>query len=115
MAQTKKKRRSKHRGNAAGSVEARGRTGRPPRPGENKASAGAQVKRDRLSKPPTWRSSAIRAALTAAVLFPILLLVLKAKPVTAVVMSFLAFGVYVPMSYYTDLWVFRRRERKRTA
>ena len=30
MAQTKRKRRTKHRGNAAGSVEARGRTGRKP-------------------------------------------------------------------------------------
>ena len=29
MAQTKRKRRSKHRGNAAGTVEARGRTSRP--------------------------------------------------------------------------------------
>jgi len=115
MAQTKKKRRSKHRGNAAGSVEARGRTGRPPRPEENKAAARTQAKRDRLTKPPTWRSSAIRAALTAAVLFPILLLLLKAKPATAIVMTFVAFGIYVPMSYYTDLFVFRRRERKKAA
>ena len=30
MAQTKRKRRTKHRGNAAGMVEARGRTGRKP-------------------------------------------------------------------------------------
>jgi hypothetical protein len=30
MAQTKRKRRTKHRGNAAGSIEVRGRTGRKP-------------------------------------------------------------------------------------
>ena len=30
MAQTKRKRRSKHRGTAAGTIEARGRTGRKP-------------------------------------------------------------------------------------
>ena len=30
MAQTKRKRRTKHRGNAAGTIETRGRTGRPP-------------------------------------------------------------------------------------
>ena len=30
MAQTKRKRRTKHRGNAAGTIEARGRTGRKP-------------------------------------------------------------------------------------
>lgn len=115
MAQTKKKRRSKHRGNAAGSVEARGRTGRPLRPEENKAAARTQAKRNRLTKPPTWRSSAIRAAVTAAFLFPILLLLLKAKPVTAAVMTLIAFGIYVPRSYYTDLFVFRRRERKKAA
>ena len=36
MAQTKRKRRTKHRGNAAGTIEARGRTGRPPTPEERK-------------------------------------------------------------------------------
>jgi hypothetical protein len=30
MAQTKRKRRTKHRGNAAGTIESRGRTGRKP-------------------------------------------------------------------------------------
>lgn len=115
MAQTKRKRRSKHRGNAAGSVEARGRTGRPPRPEENKAAARTQLRRDRLTKAPTWRGAAIRAAITAAVLLLILLLALKAKAATALVMSLLAFAIYVPMSYYSDLFVFRRRERKKAA
>ena len=36
MAQTKRKRRTKHRGNAAGSIEARGRTGRKPNETERK-------------------------------------------------------------------------------
>ena len=36
MAQTKRKRRSKHRGTAAGTIEARGRTGRPPSAEERK-------------------------------------------------------------------------------
>ena len=36
MAQTKRKRRTKHRGNAAGSIEARGRTGRKPTAEEQK-------------------------------------------------------------------------------
>ena len=39
MAQTKRKRRTKHRGNAAGSIEARGRTGRKPTAEESKQSA----------------------------------------------------------------------------
>ena len=36
MAQTKRKRRSKHRGTAAGTIEARGRTGRKPTANEQK-------------------------------------------------------------------------------
>ena len=36
MAQTKRKRRTKHRGTAAGTIEARGRTGRPPTADERK-------------------------------------------------------------------------------
>src|SRR6266516_1140874 len=36
MAQTKRKRRTKHRGNAAGAIESRGRTGRKPTPEERK-------------------------------------------------------------------------------
>jgi hypothetical protein len=40
MAQTRRKRQTKHRGNAAGVVESRGRTGRKPTPGEKSGDAG---------------------------------------------------------------------------
>ena len=36
MAQTKRKRRTKHRGTPAGTIETRGRTGRPPTADERK-------------------------------------------------------------------------------
>ena len=36
MAQTKRKRRTKHRGTAAGTIQTRGRTGRPPTAEERK-------------------------------------------------------------------------------
>ena len=64
MAQTKRKRRSKHRGNAAGTIEARGRTGRKPSPEDQKKAdkAAAREKRtQRLAQPPTWnRADAAR-------------------------------------------------------
>jgi hypothetical protein len=121
MAQTKKKRRSKHRGNAAGVVEARGRTGRKPTPEERKASEkelAADRRRDRLMQPPTWRSAAQRAAM-AAVFFGILLVLLfKIKPVRAIPLTVFVLVFYVPLGYYTDLLVYRRRQktqaRKRT-
>ena len=39
MAQTRRKRQTKHRGNAAGMVESRGRTGRKPTPAEKSGNA----------------------------------------------------------------------------
>src|SRR4051794_18870896 len=57
VAQTKKRRQTKHRGNAAGMVEARGRTGRKPTDGERKLDAKAEGRRrreERMNRPPTW-------------------------------------------------------------
>ena len=44
MAQTKRKRRSKHRGNAVGSIESRGRTGRRLTEDEREAAGAAGTK-----------------------------------------------------------------------
>ncbi len=68
MAQTKRK--TKHRGNAAGMVESRGRTGRRPTAAERSGSARekAKAKEQRLNKydrPPTWRGAFYRAAVAA--------------------------------------------------
>jgi Flp pilus assembly protein TadB len=116
MAQTKRKRRSKHRGTAAGSVEARGRTGRKPRPEEIKRDARAQARRQRLNKAPTWRSAATRAAITSVILFPVLLFLVKHAPIGArVAMCVFAFLIYVPLGYYTDLFIYRRRQKKEAA
>ena len=117
MAQTRKKRRTKHRGNAAGMVEARGRTGRPPSEGERKAAKGArpdaaQRRRNRLEQPPTWRSALNRAAI-ATVVFAILVIVLfNQKPAEALVLAAMMLLLYVPLTYYTDLWIHRRYMRK---
>ena len=71
MAQTRRKRRTKHRGNAAGIVEARGRTGRKPTAEELKdkrRERARQARRNRFDRPPSWRSAANRA-LVAVVIF----------------------------------------------
>jgi hypothetical protein len=114
MAQTKKKRRTKHRGNAAGIVEARGRTGRKPTPEERKASEkelAAQARHDRMMRPPTWKSAAQRAGL-AAIVFGVLLVVLfHTEPVKAIPLTAFVFLFYVPLGYYTDQLVYRRRQK----
>ncbi len=116
MAHTKRKRRSKHRGNAAGTVQSRGRTGRKPTQterGADKRELARQRRTARLDQPPTWKSAALRALPAAAILFLTALLVLKDKPLPAIGLSVLMGLVYVPMGYYTDLFLYRRRQRKK--
>jgi hypothetical protein len=115
MAQTKKKRRSKHRGNAAGIVEARGRTGRPPTAAERKLSdkeLAAQRRRDRMMREPSWKSAAQRAAL-AALCFGLLLAFAFKTPIPqSISLTAFVFLFYIPLGYYTDQFIYRRRVKQ---
>ena len=117
MAQTRRKRRTKHRGNAAGVVESRGRTGRKPTAAEKsgKAAEAARAKQQRLDKanrPPTWRGAALRALIAAAALVLLSGLVLKASAGQSVAYFFVGLIAYTPISYYTDSWLYKRRQAK---
>ena len=117
MAQTKRKRRSKHRGTAAGTIETRGRTGRPPSPQERKKQARTDARERRLSTPPTWRSSFTRAGLASVIMFAFLALTTKGHNRIAVAASFavIALILYVPAGYYMELFLYRRRMKKKAA
>jgi hypothetical protein len=114
MAQTKRKRQTKHRGNAAGVVESRGRTGRKPTTAEKagKGSGGAGRSKDkplsRLEQAPTWRGAFYRAMAAAVLMLLISILVLK-KPNQAIALFPIVLIGYVPISYYTDSWLYKRR------
>lgn len=113
MAQTKKKRRTKHRGNAAGQIEARGRTGRKPTSAERKPTA-RELRLQRLDRPPTWRGAINRASIAAGVFFALLLIFFRDQGVGAkLAIAAFMFLVYIPMGYYTDLFVYRRRQARR--
>jgi Flp pilus assembly protein TadB len=118
MAQTKRKRQTKHRGNAAGVVESRGRTGRKPTSAE-KSGKGADVKRakeQRLAKqdrPPTWKGAFYRSLLAAVVLLAACVTLFKMKPLVALPFFLIVLLMYVPISYYTDAWMFQRRQRRK--
>jgi hypothetical protein len=118
MAQTKKKRRSKHRGNAAGMIEARGRTGRPPSAQERKATereSAAARRRERMMREPSWRSASQRAAL-AAVVFGALLVLAFGTPIgQAISLTAFVFLFYIPLGYYTDQLIYRRRVKQDAA
>jgi Flp pilus assembly protein TadB len=112
MSQTKRRRRTKHRGNAAGVVESRGRTGRRPTTDERKSAKGA-ARPHRLDQPPTWGSAAKRTAVILAPLVVVLALVSKPPAVQLIILAVFIFILYVPLGYYTDLWMYRRRQRQR--
>jgi Flp pilus assembly protein TadB len=119
VAQTRRKRQTKHRGNAAGMVESRGRTGRRPTAAEKspqgrEKAQKRELREQRYDRPPTWRGAFYRA-LAAAVVLVIAIVALKIakNPLQAVVVFPFVLGVYVPISYYTDTWMYKRRLRKK--
>jgi len=115
MAQTKRKRRSKHRGNAAGSVETRGRTGRKPTAQELKQ---AQAQQRRRAKPPSWNSAFLKAALMAAVLFALTRFGLfgdEASLAQSLTICVFALLLYTPAAYFTDKFVYNRQLKKEQA
>jgi Flp pilus assembly protein TadB len=115
MAQTKRKRKGKHRGTQAGTIEARGRTGRRPQTQVEARKVARDRRAARFDRPPTWRSALNRAAISAAV-FAVAVVVVFHRPVAAaVVLGVLLIALYLPMSYYTDRYLYNRRQRQKAA
>ena len=116
MAQTKKRRSRKHRGTQAGTVErpapapARGGGRRPAGRGDVKRDA-SQRRSTRFDTPPTWRGAFNRAAIMAAVFALLAILVLGRTVPQGVILGAFMLLLYVPMSYYTDRLLYRRRQR----
>lgn len=114
MAQTKKKRRTKHRGTQAGTVEARGRTGRPTSRAQARQQAlqrRQQGRVERATAEPSWRGASIRAGVAAAAFLAFL--VIMNQPISsAIFIAVVMFGLYIPIGYYTDRFLYERRLRK---
>jgi len=112
MAQTKRKRRRKHRGTQAGTVEARGRTGRGTTRTDTKQAA-RERRLARLDRPPSWRSALNRAAIAAALFGVLVVAVFKETVPNAISLAAVMLVVYVPMSYLTDKFIYNRRQRRK--
>lgn len=115
MAQTKRKRQTKHRGNAAGSIEARGRTGRKPTDDERRKPSLRETRQDRRAAEPTWGAAAFRAGFASLMLFVLFQIGLggtKQSVASSIVLSLLAFAIYWPGGYKFDQWMWRRRMLK---
>jgi len=119
VAQTRRRRRTKHRGNAAGIVESRGRTGRPPtsaeRTGRAKSTKSAREKRlEKYDRPPTWKGAFNRAMIAAVLMLVVSMLLLK-SPTKAIAFFPIVLLLYVPLGYYFDMYLYRRRQRQKAA
>ncbi len=109
MAQTKKRRRRKHRGTQGGRVDTKQR-GRPRSRSEAKSRARSKRGAPRSDTPPTWRSAITRGIVISALLIATLLVFKKPiGPSIAFGAFMLAF--YIPMGFYLDRYMWRRRQR----
>jgi hypothetical protein len=116
VAQTKKKRRKKHKGTQGGRIDTKRRS-RPRSREEAKAQARSRRSGGKpaakVDAPPTWKSS-INRGLIAALIFAALLLVIFRRPLGAS-LGLAAFMLlfYIPAGYYIDMYMWRKRERAR--
>lgn len=112
MAQTKRKRKRKHRGTAAGTVSRTARTGQP-RTREEAKRISRERRRERLDREPTWRGAINRAAI-AAIVFALLVIIAFGRPVDqGLLLGVFMFGLYIPLGYVTDRTIYNFRQRKR--
>jgi Flp pilus assembly protein TadB len=127
MAQTRRKRKRRHRGTQAGTIERSGRTSKPAARSSSSGSkrstssssskaatrqSAAERRQARFDNPPTWRGALNRAAFAAAILV-IFVAVVQKDVVQGVLLGAFAMLIYIPMSYYTDLALYRRRQRRK--
>ncbi len=117
MAPTKRKRQTKHRGNAAGVVESRGRTGRKPTAGEKSGDARTLAREkekqlDKRDRPPSWRAAFTKAMFASIVLLLVVILVLKQSN-QAISLFPIVLALYTVISYVTDKFMYDRRQRKK--
>lgn len=111
MAQSRKKRRRKHRGTQAGNIETPSHRSSPK---ASRSGSTSTTKGRRQMKAPSLRSAAIKAAAAAAV-FGILSATLfhtKGGASTIALTVVVVFAIYVPVAYSTDKAVYKRRQAK---
>jgi hypothetical protein len=117
VAQTKKKRRRKHRGTQGGRIDSRPARGRPRSRAEAQARARnrkgkGKGKRQTGPNPPSWGSAFQKGALAAGLFFAGLVFLFKEPVGSTAILSVAMIGFYVPMAYYVDRFFYNRQLRK---
>jgi hypothetical protein len=118
MAQTRRKRRRKHRGTQGGRIDTRPARGRARSRAEAQARARNRSKSKksgpRVPDPPSW-SSAIKKGALGAAIFAAALAIFGTNPAGVLLIGLLAIGFYTPFAYMLDGFVYRRHLRKEAA
>jgi len=107
VAQTKRKRKRKHRGTQGGSVS-RASNRRP----RNRDEARAQARRNqdlRRNQAPTWQSAFKRALIMSVILFALMAFFVGQSIASAAALSVVMVAIYTPMGYYLERFLHRRR------
>jgi hypothetical protein len=119
VAQTKKKRRRKHKGTQGGRIDTRPARGRPKSRAEAQARARSRKgkgkgkgKQQTGPKPPSWGSAFQKGALAAGLFFAGLVFLFKESAASTAVLSVAMVGFYVPMAYTVDRFFYNRQLRK---
>jgi hypothetical protein len=117
MAQTKKKRRRKHRGTQGGRIDTRPTRGRPRSRAEAKARARSRPNKkkgkpgERIPEPANW-PNAFKKGGIAAILFAGILALMGQNPIQIIVVGVAMLGFYVPLSFMMDRFFYNRYLRK---
>ena len=114
MAQTKKKRRRKHRGTQGGRIDRRPARGRARSRAEAQSRARNRTKKKggpRVPEPASW-SSALKKGGIAAALFVAVITVFGQSLAVALVVGVAMLGFYVPMAFTLDRFMYQRHLRK---
>jgi amino acid transporter len=112
MAQTRKRRRRKHRGTQGGRIDTK-RRGRPRTRAEAQQRARSKKRPQRRGdQPPSWRSAIIRGFVISALLIVTLLVFRKPIP-ASIAFGVIMLAIYIPMGYQIDRFMWRRRQLAR--
>jgi hypothetical protein len=114
MAQTKRKRRRKHKGTQAGTIERAGRTGRARTRVEAKEIA-RQRRQERLDRPPSLKGAAQRAAIAAALFGVLVVAVFHRSAAQGSILAAFMLIVYIPLGYGMDKAIYSFRQRRKAA
>ena len=111
MAQTRRRRRRKHRGTQGGGIDRRGRASRPRSRQEARARTRKQLgAKKRGDGPPTWGRAVGRGSFAAGLFLVLLVVLFHQSVASSVAVAVLMLAFYIPMGYIIDRFVYNRRE-----